>query len=309
MKIYLIVSGKDAGLSKDQMQSLKKVGEVKIISHKGKLSDIKELVNDKTDKILAVDPDSFDWNLDVEALDTIQNVKAICTQSTSFDWIKPTELRKKNIVACNCPGFSSDSVAEYALCMAIEASRCLAVYVKNNWKVDWNAKPMLLKGKTVGIIGLGRIGTRMAELCAGIGMNVVYWSKMKRDKRFTYVSLKDLFASSDLIMPALVENPETKTLITHTLLDTVKPTTIIVGINRVKVLLDEEYIIKQVENEKIGGYALEGDNAESLPNYKGNVWALPAMAWYTQDSLANLLALWVENIIAVAMNNPQNVVN
>lgn len=309
MEFYLIVSGKNAGLIEQQMSNLRRLGTVITISHKGKLADIQKLKEDKEEKILGLDPDSFEWDLDSKAFDKIPNVKAVITQSTSFDWVKPKELKKKNIVVCNCPGFSSDSVAEYALCMAIEASRRLAMNIKNGWKVDWNQKPMLLKDKTVGIIGLGRIGRRMAEVMQGIGTKVIYWSRKTRDKRFTYVNLDKLFKVSDVVMPALVENGETKKLITKKHVDSIKPTSIIVGINRVKALLDENYIMGKVRRGKLGGYAFEGDSAKELSSYKGNIWALPAMAWYTQDSLKNLLALWVDNMISIAKGKSQNIVN
>lgn len=309
MIIYLIVSGKSADLSDQQMKRLQNFGRVITISHKGKLADLTQLTQNQEEKILALDPDSFDWNLDVETIDTIPNIKAVITQSTSFDWIHPKELKEKGVLACNCPGFSAESVAEYALCMTIEAARHLAIHIKNNWKIDWKVKPMLLKGKTVGILGMGRIGTCMAAVTSGIGMNVVYWSKKSRDKRFTYAKLADLFKSIDILMPALVENDETKTLITKALIDSMKPSALIVGINRVKALLPEEYIIEKVGKDKLAGYAFEGDNAKEVSAYKGNVWALPPMAWYTQESLQNLLQIWVDNIVSVVQGKPQNVVN
>jgi len=309
MKLYLIVSGKDAGLTADQRNTLQQFGEVITVSHKGKLSQLNQLQNDTSEKILALDPDSFDWELDVEALDQIPKVKAVVTQSTSFDWIHPRELKVKGILACNCPGFSAESVAEYALCMTIEVARNTAVFIKNGWKIDWNAKSMLLKGKTVGILGLGRIGKCMAVILNGIGMKVIYWSKKSKDERFQYVELAELFKSVDVLMPALVENDETKTLITKELIDTMKPSAIVVGINRVKALLPEDYIIEKVGKGELSGYAFEGDNAKELPSYKGNVWALPPMAWYTNESLKNLLQMWVDNIVAVAQRKPQNVVN
>lgn len=309
MNIYLILSGKSTGLSDQQMKILQSVGEVITISHKGKLAALTQLTQDQEEKILALDPDSFDWDLDVEAIDKIPNVKAIVTQSTSFDWVHPESLKMKGILACNCPGFSAESVAEYALCMAIEAARNTAVFIKNGWKIDRNAKSMLLREKTVGILGLGRIGKCMAEIMNGIGMKVIYWSKKSRDERFIYTGLPDLFKSSDVLMPALVENDETKTLITKELIDTMKPSAIVVGINRVKTLLPEDYIIKKVGKGELSGYAFEGDNAKKLTTYKGNVLALPPMAWYTQESLQNLLQVWVDNIVAFIDGKPQNVVN
>jgi lactate dehydrogenase-like 2-hydroxyacid dehydrogenase len=210
----------------------------------------------------------------------------------------------------NCAGFSADAVAEYAIAMAMNVARHLPIFIKNGWKVDWRApKPMLLKGKRLGVVGLGRIGKRIAEIGKGIGMEVVYWSRKSRDSRFKYVSLKKLFNTSDVIIPALVENTETLRLITEDLLKSIKKTAYLVGLNRIKVLWNEEKIIDMVHKGKIAGYAFEGDNAKPLPEYKGNILALPPMVWYTKESLDNLLEMWVNNIISFAKGKPINVVN
>ncbi|OGN07660.1 MAG: hypothetical protein A3B86_02375 [Candidatus Yanofskybacteria bacterium RIFCSPHIGHO2_02_FULL_38_22b] len=311
MKFYFIVPKDKAILpSKILLDKLGSFGTIEIIRHQGKLQDIEQLKKDKDDKILAVDPDVFDWDFDAETVKDLSGVKAVMSSSTSFDWIKPQILKEIGVLACNVPGFSSDAVAEYAVAMAIDVSRRLPIIIKNNWKIDWDySKPMLLKGKRAGVIGLGRIGKKMAEVCQGIGMEVVYWSRKSRDDRFRKVELDELFETADVIMPALVENSETKQIITKKLLDSVKSTAILIGIGRVKVLWDEDYILNKVNKEEIAGYAFEGDNTKEIGAYEGNVWALPAMAWHTQESLDNLMEIWVENMIALANGNPQNVIN
>lgn len=310
MKFILILSPEGLPPSPQQLSLLKEHGEVEIIRHIGKLADLHELKKDQSEKILAVDPDAFNWDMDGEAVKTIPNVKAVCTQSTSFDWVKPSILKQLRVTVSNCPGFSADSVAEHAIGMTIDLARHLPLYIKNNWQIDWKApKPMLLKGKTLGVIGLGRIGKRIAELGAGIGMNVVYWSKTTKDTRFTYIKLKQLFKTCDVIIPSLIENEETKQLLTNQLVDSAKPSALFVSINRVKDLWDEKYILQKVANKQLAGYAFEGESAKVPTEYEGNVLALPAMAWYTQDALDNLLEIWVANMIAAAGHKPQNVVN
>lgn len=87
MKLYFIVSSDDDVPSKDLLSELKDVGEVVVIRHKGPLSKLGQLKKDEDEKVLAVDPGVFDWDLDAETIKEIPNVKAICTSSTSFDWI------------------------------------------------------------------------------------------------------------------------------------------------------------------------------------------------------------------------------
>lgn len=308
MKLYFIAPTAEDIPSKELLNKLEKNGEVVIIIFKGLLSNIDQLKIDTDEKILALDPTSFDWNLDIEALKAIPKVKAICTSSTNYAWLKSKTVKDMGIVLCNVPGFSSDSVAEYALCMAIEVARRSAMVVKNNWKCSFEQQPMLLKGKTAGIIGLGRIGKRMAELCQGIGMSVIYWSRHTTDDRFTKVAIDDLFSESDVIIPALIENEDTEKIMTHNRLDLIKKSSILVGINKVRTLWDEKYILDKVKNSEIAGYAFEGEDAKEPKYYEGNVWSLPPIAWYTQDSMKNLLRIWVDNVKAASEGNPQNVV-
>ena len=149
----------------------------------------------------------------------------------------------------------------------------------------------------------------MAELCQGIGMEVIYWSRKSVDKRFKNVELDELFKTADLIMPALIENDDTKKIVTHQRLDLMKKTACLVGINRVRAIWDEKNVLEKVKNGEIAGYAFEGEDAKEPSAYEGNVWSLPAMAWFTKDALENLMRIWVENVKAAAEGNPQNVVN
>jgi glycerate dehydrogenase len=310
MKTILIMSKDGMYPSGKQEQELKKHTDLEVIVHEGRLSEITKLKNDTSEKLIGVDPDSFGWDMDSGSTKDIPNVKAVFTQSTSFDWVKPELLKKMGVQVVNCAGFSTDSVAEYAIGMAMNVTRHLPVLIKNNWKVDWTyTQPMLLKGKTLGVVGLGKIGKRIAEIGQGIGMKVIYWSRKSRDSRFEYVSMRKLFSTSDIIIPALAESGETLKLFNDNLLDLVKPTSFLVGLNRIKHLWNEKKIIKMVQQKKIAGYAFEGDNAKPLPDYDGNIFALPPMVWYTKESMDNLLDTWVNNIISYAKGKPINVVN
>ncbi len=129
MKFYFIVSTKEDTPSKDLLDKLKPLGKVVIIRHKGRLAEIEQLKKDKEEKVLGVDPKVFNWDLDAMSLKDVPNVKAICTSSTSFDWLKPNQLKKMGIIACNVSGWSSDTVAEYALSMAINVARGLPIVI------------------------------------------------------------------------------------------------------------------------------------------------------------------------------------
>lgn len=310
-QVYFIVPSKDFLPSQTHMNQIIQAGvTIESIIHTGKLADLGQLKSDDTEKIIAVDPDFCNWELDTETLGEIPNVLALCASTASYDWTNPGVLEKLKIPLTNVPGFNADSVAEYAVCMAIEVARRLPMVIKNNWGPisDLNG-PFLLKGKKAGVIGLGRVGTRLAEILQGIGMDVVYWSKRSEDERFMQRELQELFSESDLIIPAIVVNDETKQLISHALIDQIKTRAVLVGINRTRELWDEEYIINKVESGELGGYAYEGEQNISPETYKGNVWALPPIAWMTKDSMENLEQIWTDSIISVCNGEPQNVVS
>lgn len=110
-------------------------------------------------------------------------------------------------------------------------------------------------------------------------------------------------------MPALVENSQTKKIITHKRLDLMKPVAILVGINRVRALWDEDYVFEKVKKKEIGGYALEGEGLKPLMKYEGNILPLPSMAGYTKDAFQNLIKIWVENMIGAAKGKYSDKVN
>jgi phosphoglycerate dehydrogenase-like enzyme len=309
MKIYIILPSGFLTLPESRLTELKKFGEVSVINHSGKLSEIEALRNDPEEKILGVDPDVVEWDLDVKDLEKIPNVKAICVDATAFDWIKPALLREKGIIVVNSPKFSTDSVAEYIVCLTMCVARRLALDMKNNNKIDWTNPPMLLKGKKFGIVGLGTIGKRVGELMQGMGMDVIYWSRESKDDRFTYVELDDLFKMADVIVPTFVVKPETTALITKERIDMMQESALLVLLNKTDLAVTKEYLLEKVAKKEIGGLAFEDDGAKSLASYEGNVWATPAIAWYSQTSLDNLTNIWFDGMVAMASGKPINVAN
>jgi phosphoglycerate dehydrogenase-like enzyme len=149
----------------------------------------------------------------------------------------------------------------------------------------------------LGIIGFGSIGSAIANQAKAIGMEVVYWNRTKLATEFKQVNeISDIFTSVDFLTVCLPENEETRSLIKKEHIDMMKKSAIIIGLNRIKLLMDEEYIISKVANGELFGYGFEGDDAQSPTTYKGNVWAVPPVAWFTDESIDSLNQIWIENI-------------
>jgi phosphoglycerate dehydrogenase-like enzyme len=103
--------------------------------------------------------------------------------------------------------------------------------IQDGWKTDFEKyRGIELSGKKAGIIGLGRIGTRIAEMTRAFGMETLYWSRSTRDSRFAYLELVDLMRESDVLFYTLAKNDETLHILSPELLTYLKKTVLFVSI-------------------------------------------------------------------------------
>jgi lactate dehydrogenase-like 2-hydroxyacid dehydrogenase len=174
------------------------------------------------------------------------------------------------------------------LCIA----RKLPLQIKNEYKESFT-KSMLqtqVEGKKAGILGLGSIGTKIAELLKELGMEVSYWSRKSRNSKFKYEELEDIFATCDFIFPAYAVNGQTKLIITDELLDSMKKSASIISIVGTEVF-NLNTLLNKVKNNEIYGVAFEKAN-DNIANFEGNVMVTSPYAWYTKESFKNLIEVW-----------------
>ena len=184
------------------------------------------------------------------------------------------------------------------------------IQIKTNYKTDYSL-PMLtteIRNKTVGIIGLGHIGSRVAELCTGLGMNVIYWNRKEKDVPYKYVDLDTIFTDSDFIIPAFVTNEETKKLITDELINKMNNNALINIVNNPNEIYNHNLMLEKAESGTIS-YAFEKYDDKAMDNFKGNVMVTAPYAFYTKEAIDRLIAIWCENVISVVKDQPQNVVS
>lgn len=297
MKIIILSKNSDLFFTEEQKEKIKSAGDAIFIKDIKPLLDVVALYSDD-EKIIAIDPDYCEWNVSKEVIEKMKNVLAICLQTTSFSWIDINEAKKHNIPVINLRGFSTEAVAEWAVMMAINVARKLPLIIKDEWKQDFGKHQGIeLRGKSAGIIGLGNIGTRIAEICNGLGMNIIYWSKQQKDERFSFFQLDELMKSADFIFPTLAQNEQTKKIITDGLIKSIKRSAIFVSI--VHKMYNHDLILEMVQNNQLYGYAFETEK-EKMTDFIGNVWAGPELAWCTDESLKRNAEQWTESIINAA---------
>jgi glycerate dehydrogenase len=264
-------------------------------------------LKEKGDKILCPFPEPMAWNFPNEFIKEIPDLKAICLSTTSYHWVNGKLARGLGISLTNVPN-PPNGVAEAAIFAMFSVARRYAVTFKDR-KFEYKPSNFLIEvtNKTMGIIGLGRIGSRIAELGKRLGMDVVYWSRNNKNSEYKYIELKNLFKTADFIFPTLVLNNETNNFVSSKLIDLMKPTSSIIATLNSDVV-DINYVLNKVKSKKLFGCALE-DDKKTIVDYEGNVFVMPHNNWYTKETLDKKMKIWIETIISVIKCNPINLVN
>lgn len=275
------------------------------------ISEFMALFEGKEDRILCINPDYVGWKVTSEDYKDIPSLKAIMPESTSFDWINSTYADDNNIPICNIKGFSMQAVAEWAVTMMMNLARQVPRLTKDGFPLDFDKDFMKyrgqqIKGRTAGIIGLGRNGGAIAEICEGLGMDVIYWSRSEKQNSYRSVELDELLQTADFIFPTMAINDETKHILTDEKLSLMKESASL--ISTVHGIFNEKMILEMVANNRLFGFGFEAE-PESFNSYGGNVWAVPAYAWVTEESMYNSIVQLTDNMVAASKGKFINRVN
>jgi len=302
MKIIIIYPKKY--FSQENLNSLKGQ-ELKFIEGNNiDLEKIPELFQ-KEQYILVVDPTYLKdgWKaFPDEKIDKMVGLKSLCLAVTSFTWINGEKLKKLGKILTNTPSYCTEAVAEFNIYMMFSLLRKLPLIVKNNWKMDYeNFINKEVRGLNAGIIGLGKIGSRVAELCKGLGMNVSYWNRSKKESLFKLVELNDLFQKSDVIFNTVRMTPENKGFITEKLISNLNKKSLIISTSNILLFSDYNHIIKQVKTNNLGGFAFESID-KKITDFEGNISVFPEQAYYTLGTLKNATNIVTETILSAPIN-------
>lgn len=301
MKIFIVSPIADTFFTNQQSKMIADTGAEVIVQKEIIALDHVPGLTEAGDKILALDPDWFDWKVTSETLGKIPDVRGVVLQTTSFSWIDSAYLASKNVPVVNMRGFSKNAVAEWAIMTALLLARRMPVVIKDGWKQDFTKhQGFELRGKVAGVIGMGRNGRAIAECARGLGMQVRYWSAHSGDEAYQSVPLAELMRTSDVIFPTLAHNAETEKLLSDELLISMKTEAIFVS--TIHHVYNHGLLLERVSEKKLWGYGFEENNPD-FNRYAGNVWAGPALAWCTRESMQENARQWTEAIIAAVNNN------
>ena len=249
-------------------------------------------------------------------LDAAPELRLVCEAATGVNNIDLEACRERNIPVRNVAGYSTDSVVQTTF-MHILSLMGNAPYFDNTVKDGTYSKGTLftdvsrpyieMKGKRIGIVGMGAIGTGVARVAEAFGMEVVYYSTSGTGhcKEWPSISLGELMSTSDVISIHAPYNERTAGLIGAGELAMMKPSAIIVNMGRGGIV-DETALAEVIDNDLIGGAALDVFTKEPLPGdspllrtrHPEKLRFTPHTAWASTEALTRLVNCIADNIRA-----------
>jgi D-3-phosphoglycerate dehydrogenase / 2-oxoglutarate reductase len=172
--------------------------------------------------------------------------------------VKEATLRKIKVV--NAPGANASTIAEHTLSLMLMLQRNLYQSINEVKAGNWEARSHFqgdeLNGKTLGILGMGNIGKKVAKLADAFGMKVMYWSRTKAKNKYKFASFQDVLSKSDIISIHLPYLPETHRLIDETAFSLMKPHALLINTAR-GTLIDQDILYKCLDNKTIAGFGAD----------------------------------------------------
>ncbi|MDI9440806.1 MAG: D-2-hydroxyacid dehydrogenase [Bacillota bacterium] len=257
-------------------------------------------------------------------LDACPNVKFIGVLATGYNIVDVEAAKEKGIIVSNVPTYGTDSVAQFVFALLLEICHHVghhsqAVF-EGRWTTNqdwcfWDYPLIELAGKTMGIIGFGRIGRATARIARAFGMEVVAHDNYAAGDTdgFRLVELDELLATSDVISLHVPLTPETKGLINKETIAKMKDGVIIINTARGPLIVEED-LKAALDSGKVYAAGLDVVSVEPIRKDNvlltcKNVFLTPHIAWAPKESRQRLMDITVENLRQFMAGNPINVVN
>lgn len=260
-----------------------------------------------------------------EIISRMPSLRYIGVLATGYDVVDITAARALGIIVTNVPTYSTASVSQFVFALLLE----LCHYVQQHsdavragaWSQCkdfsfWQTPLVELEGKTIGIIGWGKIGQEVARIASAFGMRVVAYSRSEKQapdySGFRWLGLEDLLCESDVVSLHCPLTPETRGIINAARLRMMKPTSFLLNTSRGPLIVEQD-LADALNEGRLAGAAVDVLLVEPPPGSPlftaRNCLVTPHMAWATREARSRLMHQAVENVRAFLNGKPSNVVS
>ncbi|MBN1792791.1 hydroxyacid dehydrogenase [Candidatus Woesearchaeota archaeon] len=273
-------------------------------------------------------------------LDLLPKVKMITTRSTGFDHLDLGACEKRGVCVCNVPFYGENTVAEHTFALILSLSRNIHKSYMRTLKNDYSIEGLKgfdLKGRTLGVVGAGKIGLHVIRVAKGFGMNVLAFDMnhdtfMSEVLGFKYASLEEVLAGSDIVTLHVPYNKHTHHLINKKNTRLFRKGSLLINTSRGAVV-ETDALLEALEKGMLAGAGLDVIEGEELIKEEkeilhksgvcgayerilkdkailqmDNVVFTPHIAFYSQEALERILETTIDNIIGFSCQKPRNVV-
>jgi len=304
--------------NKTHLSRLKKLGILQV--YKDTKTEEQTIKRIKDVDIAIVD--QFVAPINKRVIESAPKLKLLALNSTSFSAVDLDFTKKRKIKVSNLPGFSKQAVAELAIGLMFAVNRKIALGDKIVRQEATELDPgnpehqkfigFDFKGKTLGIIGLGRIGSVVAQIGQAIGMKVIAYNRSPKNLAgVKMVTLDKLLKTSDIVSVHLSLSQETKNLLSKKEIGKLKSNTIIINVSP-PTIIDQKALYDALVSRKIYGAGIDmfGAKKDDPLFQLDNVVLTPHCGSFTKEAFfENLPNMIVENVEAFAKGKPMNIVN
>ena len=263
--------------------------------------------------------------MDREMMALLPRLKYIGVLATGYNVVDIEAARERDIIVTNVPAYSTESVAQTVFAHLLTVTNRTEHYAQQNrqgrWAENrdfcyWDTELTELAGKTMGIVGLGHIGRRVAEIALAFGMQVKAMTSKKAEELpagIQKTELQSLLASSDVVSLHCPLTEGTRHLIHRETLRLMKPSAILINTGR-GPLVDDEALAEALNEGRLRAYCAdvvteEPPKADHPLLHAPNAFITPHIAWATVEARKRLLQTAIGNVEAFVNGHPVNVVS
>lgn len=260
-----------------------------------------------------------------ETLDACPSIRYIGVLATGYDVVDVQAARERGILVTNVPSYGTAAVGQYAIAMLLEICHHVAHHAQAVRDGRWQACPdwcfwdyplIELDGKTMGVIGFGRIGRQTARIAKAMGMHILAYDNSPCDEGRAigdYVSLDTLYAQSDVIALHCPLFPETRGMICKQSIAKMKDGVILLNNSR-GPLINEQDLADALESGKVYAAGLDVVSAEPIAGdnpllHAKNCFITPHISWASRESRARIMDMAANNLSQWLEGTPIHVVD
>lgn len=300
-------------LEEQHIDKLRSLGNLRIFKRPPRSAD------DLKRRIAGADVVIVGWSkMTRDVMNSAEKLKMISIWATSCHYADVQAAKEKGITVTHVPGYATEAVAEHSFALMLAGARKLLLADKHVRRGGFDWRPfggVELRGKTLGVIGTGTIGCRVAEISKAFEMQVLGYDKYPNAKRakelgMDYVDLSTLLLKSDFITLHVTLTPETEGLLGEKEFETMKKGAVIVNTSQGKVI-DEKAMIKALKSGRTSYAGL--DVFEEEPPAKnsqlfalGNTVLSPHIGFHTVEAVKRCADICIDNVVKFLEGHPQN---